>query len=137
VWIMTSYGILMPADLPDELVDTRFNWDMQVRARDRRTLRVTVAKMRNIKMNVSSVQATPQLDYEYRFYCDRADFAEFIRQEVLEIDYEKFKPTTESKEEGGGPLLHRLYNRIWAVVLDHYDPPRPKRKKNLHWWEDK
>src|SRR5262245_55495660 len=134
---MTSYGILMPADLPDEPVDTRFNWDMPVRARDRRTLRVTVAKMRNIKMNVSSVQATPQLDYEYRFYCDRADFAEFIRQEVLEIDYEKFKPTTESKEEGGGPLLHRLYNRIWAVVLDHYDPPRPKRKKNLHWWEDK
>src|SRR5262245_5841738 len=135
---MTSYGILMPADLPGELVDTRFNWDMQVRARDRRTLRVTVAKMRNIKMNVSSVQATPQLDYEYRFYCDRADFAEFIRQEVLEIDYEKFKPTTESKEEGGGPRLHRLYNRIWGVVFDHYDPPpKPKKRKNLHWWEDK
>jgi hypothetical protein len=137
MWIMTSYGILMPAELPVELVDTRFGWDMQVRARDRRTLRVAIAKMKDLKMNVSAVQATPQLDYEYRFYCNRLDFARLMHDEITEIDYQKFKPTTELREEGGGPRLHTLYNKIWCVVINHYDPqPKPKPKKRKRWYED-
>ena len=133
MWIMTNFGILMPAALPNELrarfyeewdrsvdeTDLR-PWDLQVRSRDRATLRKLRKRMQRFTVT-SEVVATPELDYEYRLYCMRNDFAFWVRSAVLEIDYEKFKPTT-MRKGGGGRKLHDLYNRIWSVVFASYEP---------------
>ena len=130
MWIMTNFGILMPAVLPNEL-RTRFYeewghapdtmpWDLQVRSRDRATLRKLRKQMQRFTVT-SDVIATPELDYEYRLYCMRNDFADWTRNAVLNINYEKFKPTT-MRKGGGGRKLHDLYNRIWSVVFASYEP---------------
>lgn len=147
MWIMTSYGILMPASLPAEVLN-RFNdewntnpssppgmgsWNLQIRSRDRATLMKARRLMIAMGSEVSVVEYTPKLDYEYRFYCDARDFADFIGAEINHIDYEKFKPTTERKG-GGGRGLHNLYNSIWGVIARYYDsdaikPMITKKKK--------
>ncbi len=155
MWIMTSYGILMPAALPSE-VEELINrgqpsavgadyvmqttwWDMQVRGRDRKTLEAARRSTQRFG-RCSKVISTPRLDYDFRFYCNREDFAAAMAEEITEITYEKFKPTTE-EPGGGGPHLHRLYNKIWSVVFDHYDRTTTRRgklvKQPRHWWEDK
>lgn len=148
MWIMTSYGILMPAALPPE-VESLINqgrqtsddtwWDMQVRGRDRKSLEAARRGTQQFG-RCSKIIATPKLDYDYRFYCAAVDFASAMAEEIEAIEYEKFKPTTE-EPGGGGPHLHRLYNRIWSVVFDHYDRTTTRRGKLVknpkHWWEDK
>lgn len=129
MWIMTSYGILMPAAVPEDVRKTlTFPWDMQVRARDRKAL----AKLRKringshaYVMGCSEIFATPEMDYDFRVYVQAADFADVISEDIRAIDYTKFKPTT-LRKGGGGVNLHDLYNRIWFAVYDHYD----RRRKN-------
>lgn len=145
MWIMTSYGILMPAALPPEVPAFDDGWNLQVRSRDRRTLKVARKRMIERGYGSSGIVATPELDYEYRFYCRAADFAAFIGGEIAEIDYEKFKPTTDRFK--GGRRLHGLYNRIWSVVAAHYDTfarkdatsaslPLLGRDGKPDWWDD-
>lgn len=153
MWIMTSYGILMPAALPTDVLKRFWNewnenersnarpWTLQVRSRDRKTLVKARKRMRAMTYDTSPIVATPDLDYDFRFYCMRNDFAELIRFEVTEIDYEKFKPTT-LRKGGGGQRLHNLYNRIWGVVASHYEAPilqryqDRKREQKKSWWDD-
>lgn len=122
MWIMTSYGILMPATIPANLAEDvgslAFGFNMQVRSRDKATLQKCRTRyMANF--HVSEVVATPELDYDFRFYCNADDFADAVRWMVLEIDYEKFKPTT-MRKGGGGKHLHMMYNEIWHVVFGAY-----------------
>jgi hypothetical protein len=131
MWIMTSYGILMPATIPADLAEDvghlAFGFNMQVRSRDRATLQKCRARyMANF--HVSEIVATPELDYEYRFYCNADDFADAVRWMVIEIDYEKFKPTT-MRKGAGGKKLHRLYNDIWWVIWNRTGARHKEEKK--------
>ncbi len=122
MWIMTNFGILMPASIPADVKLTLRNdkWDLQVRSRDYATLQK--CRRRYLAWtDTSQIVRTPHLDYDYRFYCDAADFGQAVSQMIIQIDYEKFKPTTDRKG-AGGKKLHRLYNKIWGVVIDHYHP---------------
>ncbi len=117
MWIMTNYGVLMPADLPAQYRPRKHpEWDMQVRTRDRRAL---VEMRKRINAETSKIIATPEMDYEFRVYTNRHSFAAFMYDEVAAIDYTKFKPTTE-RRGGGGRKLHDLYDFIWYVVAKHY-----------------
>ena len=141
MWIMTSYGILMPATIPaDVRAALASDWDMQVRSRDRKTL---VKLRRAMGGDTSRVVATPDMDYEFRLYVHASDFAVTMGEEIMAIDYEKFKPTTLRKGMGG-ERLHHLYNRIWGVVATHYDAAilgkyerRTSQRDRINWWEDK
>ena len=49
MWIITSYGILMPAEIPSSVyLDPAHDatWDLQVRSRDRKTLQRAIKRMR-------------------------------------------------------------------------------------------
>jgi|SRR5688572_12550132 len=138
MWIMTSYGIIMPAAIPanvrpfypfDGWDD---NWDLQVRARDRKALEKVRRRLNTFNGTPpSKIVATPTRDYEFRMYVDRDDYALLVATEIREIDYAKFKPTTE-RRGGGGAKLHNLYTRIWFAVADAYDSPilRPPKRKS-------
>lgn len=123
MWIMTPFGILMPAAIPED-VDQAPEL-LQIRARDRRAL----IYLRDNYMHgeLGKIKHTPSFDYQYRAYADRLHFADAISRMIVEIDYEKFKPESKWRD------LHDLYNRIWGVVFDHYGAsaaiPKPKTRK--------
>jgi hypothetical protein len=119
MWIMTSYGILMPAALPQKIQD-QTGFALQVRARERAPLTKLRVALLAANFDAGRVRSTPEMDYEFRLYVHAAEFGQLIAQQIAEIDYEKFKPTT-ARRGGGGDRLHTLYNRIWYVVADHYD----------------
>ncbi len=136
MWIMTSYGIIMPAAIPanvrpfypyDGWDD---DWDFQIRARDRKALTKVRKRLIADGAEPSKNVPTPTRDYEYRMYVNRWTFAAFMQEEIVAIDYTKFKPTTE-RRGGGGAKLHNLYTRIWFAVAEAYDSPilRPTRGK--------
>lgn len=117
MWIMTSFGILMPAAINEN--DPHYlEWDLQVRSRERRAL--TYFQTRYMPANTfTPVRATPSHDYDFRFYAERTAFADAVAELITEIDYEKFKPTT-LRRNMGGDRLHQLYNAIWAKYLDAF-----------------
>jgi len=132
MWIMTPFGIIMPAQAEDNapISGDPADW-FQVRARDRAAL--VHLRKRYMNDRLRRIIHTPQRDYEYRAYCLKTDFAEAMRRMLLEVDYEKFKPEARTKS------LHDLYLRIWAVVFTHYEskwtaPTGPVRRR---WYEDK
>lgn len=114
MWIMTSFGFIAVA------ASDRPEWELQVRARDRDVLR----KLRKTYLlrHSSKIQATPERDYEFRFYCSKEALAEALDRLVGEINSQKFKPTTLRRGQGG-VRLHDLYVRIWCVIAEHYDSP--------------
>lgn len=123
MWIMTSYGVLMPAHLPQEFRPLKHpEWDLQVRARDRDALIKLRTKMLEFGANVGRIRDTRTFDYEWRMYCDKASFANVMALEIMAIDYRKFKPTTERPGMGGDDL-HNLYDHIWYVMAQHYESP--------------
>lgn len=122
MWIMTTYGILMPAALPETSrpeYDGRWNpaWDMQVRARDRDALIRVRKEMldRGGAVPPSRIQYTAGRDYEFRMYVDRLAFAAVMAHQITEIDYVKFKPNAVTAK------LHNVYTHIWYVVAKAYD----------------
>lgn len=132
MWIMTSYGILMPASLPEaHRINKHPEWDMQVRSRDRVTLVKARRKLIEMGLTVSKIRDTRDMDYEWRFYTARESLAQLMTWEIMEIDYTKFKPTTE-RRGGGGRRLHDLYDYVWYVVAKHYGSLPVRRR----WYDD-
>jgi hypothetical protein len=112
MWIMTPFGILMPAVRPADTIEPGDEMTMQVRSRRKKDLEILRDKYMGDKLG--PIMHTPKFDYNYRAYCRPADFAAATSQMVLDVDYLKFKPTTESKY--GDKSLHDVYNSIWGTV---------------------
>lgn len=121
MWIMTPFGILMPALRPyDTIKDPNDERYLQVRARDKRAL--TYLRRHYMRETLGPTIGTPRMDYEYRAYCVHEDFAIAVSTMIEAIDYEKFKPETEiALGPKRGRRLHFLYNRIWGVIATHHD----------------
>lgn len=111
MWAMTSFGILMPAIRPPHTVSPKDPRTMQIRSRRAKDL--DILRARYMQGTLGPNIHTPEKDYEFRAYCRPHDFAVAMAQMVLEIDYLKFKPTTERFADNP---LHTTYNRIWGVV---------------------
>lgn len=109
---MCSFGILMPAIRPPKTVKAGDKRTMQIRARRRQDLDILRALYMQGELGESI--HTPDKDYEYRAYCEPAAFAAAMYQMVMEIDYLKFKPTTDRFADDE---LHSAYNQIWSTVM--------------------
>jgi hypothetical protein len=127
-WIFLPGGLLMPAEFPADKADPKFvpegsDFDLQIRARVKSHLENFIRDyMEPMGLTYSEIEATPQMDYNFRFYCSREDFAKAIAEAMLNIDYMKFKPTAEDRDEEGKPLYadgkdyHSVLNTIWGSV---------------------
>lgn len=128
MWIFADFGLLMPAAIPAEKVNPEYlgpngDFDLQIRAR-------AVSHLENFIRDYatpmglahSEIQKTPEMDYNCRVYMRQEDFAAAVAQMVLNIDYRKFKPTAEAKNEDGtlkfreGKEYHGVLNSIWGAV---------------------
>lgn len=124
MWIMTKYGFISavaldqrnrPSDRPDD--------DLQVRARDAKTLR----KIRDRWLpegTASEILALPNRDYQFRIYTTRLAFSAALSKAALEITYPNFKDTVRGK-------LHDLCTEMWWVIYQHYRRlPRDQRSRS-------
>jgi len=110
---MTSFGILMPSIRPPKTVPLGDSRTIQVRARREQDLEI----LRDEYMGdeLGPIMVTPEFDYNFRAYCTPEAFGRAMFQLSVEIDYEKFKPTTDRYNDWE---LHSVYNKIWGVMLD-------------------
>lgn len=126
MWIFNPSGLLMPADVPMDKAPAKYTKgyrDLQVRARVRSHLENFIReRMEPLGLDYSEIEATPNKDYDFRFYTRRSDFGIAIVDEIMAIDYKKFKPTAEARDAKGkmlyvdGKEYHTLLNGIWAKV---------------------
>lgn len=152
MWVMTSFGILMPGLRPPHTVPAGDNRLLQVRARRRRDLEI----LRDEYMGdaLGEVVRLPHTDYEYRAYCTHEAWAAALAAIAMDVDYVKFKPTTESRYHD--PELHGVYNRVWSLLFTALSTPRHQREywtgagrgttsrsstrstrtRGGRWWED-
>lgn len=113
MWVMSSFGILMPAIRPPKTVKPGDSKTLQIRARRAKDLDILRALY--MQRSLGPTLYTPSMDYEYRAYCEPAAFAMAMAKMVEDVDYLKFKPTTQDKFEDDD--LHSCYNAIWGVVM--------------------
>lgn len=112
MWIMHSAGIWMPALRPPDTVSEGDPNTIQVRTRRAKDL--DILRDEYMREALGPTIATPTYDYNYRAYTTPRAWAKACYDMAMEIDYEKFKPTTESKYQDRE--LHDVYNSIWSVV---------------------
>lgn len=142
MWIFTEFGILMPSLRPAHTITDSDNRLMQIRTR--RRFELDYLREHYMPTTLGETIFLGNADYQYRAYCEIDDWAAAMHKLSMEIDYTKFKPTTD-RHPGGGKL-HDLYNTVWSRVLgafpagSSYSKTTPVVVKNyraqLKWWED-
>jgi hypothetical protein len=60
------------------------------------------------------ITPTPNRDYPFRAYIDRAVVGDTIANAVMDIDYAKFKPQVPANE----PDRHAAYMDVWGVLYN-------------------
>ena len=128
MWAFFDFGLLMPALVPAKVKDrpdvlkwtNNGEYNLQVRGRLREHLQYFMDNfMEEGKFN-PEIQATPDKDYNFRFYTSVEAYAEGLKQAALKIDYEKYKQTTERFP--WNKKFHSICNSIWATVCNLNQP---------------
>lgn len=125
MWVMTSFGILMPSLRPPNTVAEGDTQTLQVRSRRRKDLEILRDEYMKddlgpILGNEDFPADHPPMDYNFRAYCTPEAFGVALTKITADIDFEKFKPTTESKYKDAE--LHSVYNAIWSTVCRLGEP---------------
>lgn len=97
MWIFTTGGFVSAVEHRD---DAR---SLLVRARDRGSLDPVVAACGG------AIESTPDADYPYRVTVTRDRFAEFLVNEVHNIDYPNFKEAAMRDQPEWSMFLHSVW----------------------------
>lgn len=123
MWVMASFGILMPSVRPEGTIPEGDDRAIQIRVRRL----VELERLKALYMpEMGEVIFMPNTDYEYRTYCTHAQLGEVLARIAMDIDYTKFKPTT---ERHGDSKLHAAYNSIWSILYDRFSTNRYLEQK--------
>jgi hypothetical protein len=125
MWLFLPSGLLMPAFVPEDKADKALTRDgefkLQVRARVESHLTNFIHDYME-PGTYSDIEATPQMDYNFRFYTTHEHFALAMVKAISDIDYLKFKPTAEDRDADGylmykdGRAYHDALNSIWGTL---------------------
>jgi hypothetical protein len=85
---------------------------MQIRARDRKSLEMLA------KQTGSVITATPLADYPYRIATTNEQFAAWVSQQALSVDYKNFK--SEVADTRGYGFAKPL-NQVWSAMHEVED----------------
>lgn len=119
MWVMTSFGVLMPGLRPEGKIPEGDNRTLQVRARRKKDLEILKEKYMGDELgDPISLVGT---DYEWRAYCTPEAWGRALAKIGREIDYVKFKETAESKYHD--KELHDLYLSLWSTIFHHLSEP--------------
>lgn len=128
MWVFSDFGLLMPALVPERAKNRKSvrkwtkngKYELQVRARLREHLKHFMEVYMEPGTYNPKIHATPEMDYNYRFYTTREAFAQGIANIALNMDYEKFKETSERFP--WNKKYHTLLTRIWGTLCE-LNPP--------------
>lgn len=126
MWIFTSFGVLMPSERPAETFDATTD-DRVIQIRTRSRVHLERLKEGGFFPEMGEIVFFPNTDYEFRTYCTRAQLAAIMARLSMDIDYTKFKPTTEDK--WSDRKLHDLYNAVWGLFYARYSTNRYLEQK--------
>ena len=100
MWLMTRFGFF-------SVVQKEGDSHLTVRSR----VRSDLAELQSRYLpEMSEIQVNVGTDYQYRAKVKHSEFAEAMRQIVLDINYSNFKNTVAA--EAGVERSH-LYSRVW------------------------
>lgn len=119
MWIFTGYGAYFPSQRPADTMAEGETHTIQIRTR--RKIELERLKAFYPEIPTGDIVFFPHTDYEYRMYCTPTALGMLLALMAADIDYTKFKPTTEIYGES---KLHAAYNRIWAVLYDTFSTNR-------------
>lgn len=128
MWAFFDFGLLMPALVPAKVMEREDvkkwtndgEYELQVRGRLREHLQYFMDTYMEPGTFNPEIQATPDKDYNFRFYTSREAYAEGIKQAALAMDYEKFKVTSE--RFSWNQKYHTILNSIWSTVCNLNTP---------------
>jgi len=129
MWIMTSFGILMPALRKPGTQPAGDPRDMQIRARV--AAHLDVLRQEYMPTTLGPTIRGAGTDYAYRAYCTKADWADALARMALDTDYHSFKDTTHRYP--GGSALHGLYLKIWSLLFAQMTTPTDRAHYDRHW----
>lgn len=134
MWIFSPSGLLMPGLVPldkegnsvaNPVLTRNGEFELQVRGRVRSHLEYFIEEnFIPLGLEYSEVEATPNMDYNYRFYTTRANLAQAVANQVLNIDYVKYKEQSERKGADNKPMypdgkkFHSVLVRAWGLLQD-------------------
>jgi hypothetical protein len=80
---------------------------------DKNTLVVRARRREHLEDNFPNrkIVVGGSTDYKYRIFISKKDFAEIIKDRIMNINYDNFKNSVEDDD------LHELYNGFWLL---HY-----------------
>jgi hypothetical protein len=90
--------------------------EILVRSRQKSDL-VALGKKIGIKLRI---RETPLGDYRYRAVLKKADWARYLTEVALELDYDNFKNTVPKKDR----RRHKAYLRCWETLLSWQEGSR-------------
>lgn len=113
MWVLTSFGVLMPALRHKRDMTPGDNRVIQVRARRRKDLNILRTEYMGDELGPTVTGGGT--DYQFRAFCTREAWATALAKMAMDIDYTSFKDTTESKY--GDKPLHDAYLSVWGTLL--------------------
>lgn len=144
MWVMASWGVLFPSQRPEGTIPTGDDKTIQIRARRKIELQRACEFYPEAEISAKDIIFMPKTDYEYRVYCTPVQLGVLLAAMALDINYTKFKPTTENF---GEKKLHDAYNKIWWILYEMFSTnkylsqkkkgiARPAHSKRKDWWDD-
>ena len=128
MWAFFDFGLLMPALVPAKHANdpTVLAWtnngeyELQVRGRLSEHLQYFMDNFMEEGTFNPVIQATPDKDYNFRFYTTREAYAEGLKQAALKIDYEKYKDS--SDRYPWNKKFHQILTSIWSKLCELNTP---------------
>lgn len=105
-------SVLAESRTPDIQEAVERGWELQVRGRVHQHLQQFITDYMEPDTH-SKIYASPDKDYNVRFYTTREDYGNALKKMALAIDYTKFKDTARSYP--WGKKYHDLLIRIWSA----------------------
>ena len=105
MWIFTTTGFISAIQDPRDRT-------IIVRSRDQKSLINLSDKYK------TKVIATPLADYPYRLILKHHQFAEWVHEEALNIDYPNFKSAAKIQRDS---IFAKALSKVWSVMHDIED----------------
>ncbi len=120
MWIFTRNAFISAVEFDpchgydqDGLIPPQPRDHLMVRARDRKHLI-------DFGFSESKVVETMENDYPYRVFVSKTTFADMLREQAREINYENYKNTAQDS------LPYGMLSEVWGTARAYLDPRETK-----------
>ena len=134
MWILATWGAIMPAERKPGTIAPGDTRDIQVRVR--RYQDAVYFREHYLRGTVdfdAEIVTQAGTDYDARLYIHRDSLATALAALAMDIDYHTFKSQTEKKH--GDKQLHSAYMAVWQALYDRLSTRKAfSRPRTTHVW---